>query len=844
MEDEELIEVPGVIITPDQLKNPKARALARAIEKRPYFELIECRCYEPNQDDSAQRVAASPDNERNEKIIFEYAEMTPQELDAIAKQTKQEGKSSVGDALKPLSPAWQNDPQEQGALKEQGDKEYVGEFVIFEVDTGVGQLLAHPIELTEPLVASFVFDAETTDWSNGPPRTTAMRRDFPIVPHLNARSDNGENHLLSLCLWDEPHQEVELKWTPALHLERISHWLKQTACGQLHTPDQTLEPLFFRAPSYLLVPPSLVKPSAEANQPVDASFRGSVVTVGSVVTFVADVQQSGRHQIPFATIILQAEPQTHGVIKHPPQNLAELQEYGERVGLNILDVVRGQLKRWISDKTLWNAQVVFVLKLPSRRIDQNAPEKHEVYGFTTLQKMVDLGVTLKLWELTQEGPVLLINQDKAGGLTRVYPLNVAPLLERETAQLFNAQKTATEPLKIVAIGAGAIGSQVFMTLARSGWGDWTVVDSDLFLPHNGARHALDGADLGHSKAHACCRKANSLYDQSFRATPIIASVNGREDPNSQLAQAMMASELILDFSASISAARILSDTPNPCARRISVFLNPVGNQLLILAEDDERNLTLTDLEMQLWRAIVTHEDWSNYYDDVKGERVRYARSCGDASARVSQDFVALHSAGAARAIRQLAQNKEATLMRWNLDGETGEVQRTQWTLAPMQEWQVGQWRVRASEDVMQELWKMRRERLPMETGGILLGLFDSQRKIAHLVAALPAPPDSEECRDSFLRGHQGLHDAVKKAEALSGGTVSYLGEWHSHPDGFDATRSARDYQSFSYLKEWRDADGLPPVMLILADKDDCAWFVNEMTPPKPEPTVIILVRQL
>ena len=839
MEEENLIKVPGVPIAPEELKHPNARALARAIEKRPYFTLLECRRYEPAQADSASPTPTY-EGTQDARLIIECPEMTPQEIEEVARQVEIGKRASTEGNGDPLSPVWLINPEAPVTLAEQAIQQQICEFVIFEVDTDAGQHPFHPIELTEPLAASFVFDSEATQWSNKPPQTLALRKDFPIVPHLNARSDNGENHLQWLCLWSEPHHEVELKWTPALHLERVNHWLSKTARGQLHAPDQPLEPLFFAAPSYLLVPPSLLELPQGAEQTAsDQSFGGSMVKVGQVVTFVANAQQTGRYQIPFATLVLRAEAQTHGVIKHPPQTLQELQEYGQSVGLDVMNALRMQLRQWMAEKALWQAIVVIVLQLPSRRTDQDAPEKQEVYAFTTLKEVKHLGTALKVWEWKGNRPVALAHHNDAGGPTPIYPLNVAPLLERKTAELFNAQEPLGKHPKIVAIGAGAIGSQVFMALARSGWGDWTIVDGDLFLPHNAARHALDGTDLGFSKAGACCQKANSLFDESFRSTPLIASLTGEESPGSPLAQALEASDLVLDFSASVSTARILADAPNPCARRISVFLNPGGTQMLILAEDSARTLTLTDLEMQLWRAIVTDKAWSDYCDDIAGERVRYARSCGDLSARLSQDFVALHSAGASRALRKIARENEAMLLRWTVTGETGEVHRSQWPLSPMQEWEVGDWKVRASEDVMRELWEMRKARLPLETGGILLGVFDNKRKIAHLVAALPAPPDSEECRDSFLRGHQGLREAKEKTEALSGGTVSYLGEWHSHPDGHDATRSVKDYQNFSYLKARCEADGLPPIMLILADKGECNWFVGEMTPP-PAPSLLII----
>jgi tRNA A37 threonylcarbamoyladenosine dehydratase len=43
---------------------------------------------------------------------------------------------------------------------------------------------------------------------------------------------------------------------------------------------------------------------------------------------------------------------------------------------------------------------------------------------------------------------------------------------------------------------------VVNNLARSGYGDWTIVDHDHMLPHNLVRHQLDSQALGLSKARA------------------------------------------------------------------------------------------------------------------------------------------------------------------------------------------------------------------------------------------------------------------------------------------------------------------------------------------------------
>lgn len=66
-----------------------------------------------------------------------------------------------------------------------------------------------------------------------------------------------------------------------------------------------------------------------------------------------------------------------------------------------------------------------------------------------------------------------------------------------------------------------------------------------------------------------------------------------------------------------------------------------------------------------------------------------------------------------------------------------------------------------------------------EAGGILLG-YRRGPHIEILEGSAPLPRDTRH-RNSFERndpGHQALTDARWKD---SGGTVTYLGEWHTHP---------------------------------------------------------------
>jgi proteasome lid subunit RPN8/RPN11 len=58
-----------------------------------------------------------------------------------------------------------------------------------------------------------------------------------------------------------------------------------------------------------------------------------------------------------------------------------------------------------------------------------------------------------------------------------------------------------------------------------------------------------------------------------------------------------------------------------------------------------------------------------------------------------------------------------------------------------------------------------------------------------------------------------------KGRPNAGRTLEYVGEWHSHPDGFSTRPSCDDRNVFRWIEDHLATDGLPPIMLIAGDSD-------------------------
>ena len=93
---------------------------------------------------------------------------------------------------------------------------------------------------------------------------------------------------------------------------------------------------------------------------------------------------------------------------------------------------------------------------------------------------------------------------------------------------------------------------------RSGVGGWTLIDKDILLPHNCARHALPGNFSGISKADGLAFVANSTVEQTPATLSLTADVLDPGGKKDGLAKAFKDADAVLDFSASVSVARHLA----------------------------------------------------------------------------------------------------------------------------------------------------------------------------------------------------------------------------------------------------------------------------------------------
>lgn len=693
------------------------------------------------------------------------------------------------------------------------------EIVVVDVEPEVPPAPVHDIRDPERVAVTF----DPADVRQPDPR--ALRTDFPYPPHINL-SLPGEAR--SLCLFEEPYAEQKPRWTAARFLGQLHDWLSRTARGELHAPDQALEPLFFSTGNILVVPASFF-----ATGGVDLPERLVVCAGGqgareqALVAAAPGQAPPNLETLALAGMAFTAAPRTHGLIQRRPRTLGDLHRYLAEAGEDLLATVRERLRSWHRDGTVpLDHKLLLLVRMPKTRTAHGTVEAVDVWAFVSHDDIQTLGADVGIWTLHdgQLGANLTIDEGQVGDATDLLLYNAVSTLTRASAAALNGEAGPAD-VAIVAVGAGALGSQVISMLYRSGYGRWTVVDEDLFYPHNAARHFLP-VGVGLPKAELLASVLGPLVDDGA-ITPIVANVLA--PPGDELAAAFNTADVVLDASASVAVARHLALDVPTAARRLSVFLTPDGRDLVVLAESTDRSTTLDHVETEYYRALVA-DDRLAHHLDRPGVGVRYGHGCRDTSGRVPQELVGLHAAIAARAIRDALQTSSASARVWRA-AEDRSVQVVPVEVSSYHEITEAGWTVVLSDRLRDAILQQRAERLPNETGGALVGAFDAQRRRVYLVDHVPAPADSVEQPTAFVRGADGLPEAFRHAASASAHQLDYAGEWHSHPDGHSTRPSTDDVALFAWLSDHRLIDGFPPLMLIAGEGPTMSVYLGFMPDP-------------
>jgi integrative and conjugative element protein (TIGR02256 family) len=110
----------------------------------------------------------------------------------------------------------------------------------------------------------------------------------------------------------------------------------------------------------------------------------------------------------------------------------------------------------------------------------------------------------------------------------------------------------------------------------------------------------------------------------------------------------------------------------------------------------------------------------------------------------------------------------------------------------------------------------------METGGILLGRYSKNGRVAHILDCSQPPRDSLRRLRSFLRGVKGIKTLLDRFWRDG---QYYLGEWHYHPHS-SSYPSAQDIRQMLEIAREPGYKCPEPILLVVGGSAQTGWEVN------------------
>lgn len=700
------------------------------------------------------------------------------------------------------------------------------ELIIVNFRTGRPQNPFYPIQHIEKVGILFRKDLN--------PLVFMLRDDFPDTEH---QLIFPEEFPACICIDDRPWEEARITWTAADLVNRIFLWFRRAGVGDLHDARQPLDPNLLYSAFRFVVADSILTSGTSEDLIAECGENGVLR-----VKRLSEISNIHNTVGPICILTYQVQPERMQRMKHIPSNLGQLKEMLANRGINLYDDLSACFKKWLSEEksAAWmlNSQLAVIVKMPIVSPSNKQEQGDDLRAFVTMNSAGDIAVglgvafeSLKGEEASDVGYVLNTGQPsidyQVADPIKLVSAEVHLEFERSLATKL-AGRDEPDTRKVVLVGAGAIGSHLASCLVREGRFCWTIIDDDLVLPHNLARHvALNGYVCLYKAEVLAAYLSSTLADIGSKAGWINRKLLAGNKQDEIITEALDGADLIIDATASVSAMHSLSDHETQ-ARRFSTFFNPSGEAAILLAEPVNRKLSLRDLEAQYLGLILSTKRLAEHLKPP--ETIAYTGACRAITNRIPESRASILSGLAANGMSKAVDSKDAVISIWSL-APNGRVTFNSATPKSVSRFNAHGWTITIDSGLTEHIHAMRKDRLPNETGGILFGCVDIPNKLIHLVDASAAPPDSEEERSSFKRGTRGVRELIESVESKTLNQVRYVGEWHSHPPDVPGQPSFVDLRQLDWLATVVEMDCMPALMLIAADKGITVMLGREQAKP-------------
>ena len=374
----------------------------------------------------------------------------------------------------------------------------------------------------------------------------------------------------------------------------------------------------------------------------------------------------------------------------------------------------------------------------------------------------------------------------------------------ELLKRISGTKTKINETKNIAlVGCGSLGSKIGIHLGRNGNRPFICIDPDIFMPHNNVRHAL----------------VNIVYENKAKLLSsnmlIINNNSVKCDNNSCVDIDYSNTRLIIDTTGSF-AVRNFFMSKQDLPPIISGGLYGSGRQGILFLENKSKSVKLMTMWAYLYHQTLKDESLRKMLFDGQLDNVQVGQSCSSQTLIVDDARISIIAAAMSLKIQQiledgLSEKGEILFSTYNdnysLESKLIDIPESIFIESSEEQ----KWQIFLFKKVYEEMKDRMEAEEPNETGGVLLGTVFLYLQSIVITDILPKTPDSIAKDNCFILGTKGLEKQIQDIEKKTNGRVTYLGTWHSHPKGGNA--SSIDVNTYDKLLVTRNYE--PTVCLII-----------------------------
>lgn len=380
-------------------------------------------------------------------------------------------------------------------------------------------------------------------------------------------------------------------------------------------------------------------------------------------------------------------------------------------------------------------------------------------------------------------------------------------------------------------GCGALGGHVALMLARAGIRKITLCDNGVVASGLLVRQPYNDRDIGYSKAAAIAVKLEMICPDLDVEVDTANLISGALSSGDWTKEA----DVVVDATASrLVQGRAELARREDCGHRVPVV------SMVIDAKAERGKLTVAPAGFSGGSSDLTRKAKIVLSRDPTGEGFRRAfwpdeepsllqpePGCSDPTFRGSAaDSMALAGAMLNCAAMELGRESDEGAVHLMAaphvqarDGAAAQPRVLRWEPDQTLLDEVSGYEVRLTASAWRSMsgWIADGARCcgkTAETGGVLFGERDDASRVLWVDDATGPPPDSTRSPEEFICGVEGVQEANAAKDEESGGSVRFVGMWHTHPDS-EAFPSPRDVRGMKRILTESELSPKKALLLIV-----------------------------